>query len=506
MPRVTTEVPDTYESITRPVAIAVLDQLKTAFGIKKDVKVIYSGIFENPQSQNSAIGEDPDIGVGFTSEGLITLEAVEDYSENSLLSTAILRPEAPGIFVDDKLGILLRPVYSKTDVTLTMRFRASDEVTVSRWRDDMRIRLAAGREQQLLEVNYHYMLPPAFIIALVDIHRLREANVGYGETLQTYLREHFTARATTITTLAGTEAALAIAESQVGIQGNADFTSSIPQKERGDDGTSWSVSFDYKFTYEKVIGCTLIYPCIIHNQIMPTQFLPEAVNLFYDRPRLQSRSFSALQAINHVGNVEGLTGVTIPAYDDWLPTYNPHRVSLARILLTVDPNDPTLLLDLNELGDFKIHPEILVYLRENYSLITDSVSTAVGVELYMGDHWVNPGAITVSPDLVLRTVESMDQRQVYHLRITLLLDLNRLSYAGVDALRSNGLACNRILTTLDTDLAPLPLIGKAPGLVRKEDLFNALQRIPTTGQIFSGTYDRVWVWVANIVISVTSKE
>lgn len=457
MPRVALETPQTYESVTRPVALGVVRQMLSILALPEDLKILFPGAAAQVAMPGSELGYNGD-PTTFRFGGQLQIEVTENAVEDRILSTAVYQRENLPVFVDSKLGVKIHPIYSGTEMVFTCQYRAPNRVLAKRFRDEALIRTAMGRRENLHELTYHYSLPYPYLHLLKSIYQMREGVAPYGETFDKWIYDHITQRATNLVTMAGTESQLVIAEHQVCPQGWFDFVG-LPEIEQKDkESGTWLLNFEYRMTYDKVVGATAAWPLVIHNQMVdePWRSEPNASGTQIDpkrRKRAGSVSRHAFDYFTGRGKSyecrRRMSGVSIPSYDDWEPaTLHPSTATVAAVMLMVDVNDPKAIINLKDLGDYDIDPYILAYLAGEAPYLGVYGQSAIYLALYRGDVPLDDGSITINTNLTVRSVHDLDPRERYHLRISIMHDLQALPTSAVTRLRTHGKACISILSTL----------------------------------------------------------
>lgn len=452
MPRLAVEVSDTYDSITRPVVLAVSRKLVERLSLPTGTQVQYTGAADTAIQPGSALGDTP-VPVQFPFTSKARISATEEYNEDQVLTTAVFKNEHNVIFADHALGVYLKPVYVGTQMTVSFRYRAPDRVSAERWRNELRRRASQGMGEQLHDFSYHYAIPKELQVILIEIFDRREAVAGYGETLETYFQEHFTDRLAGLTTLAGTEGVVAISEYQLGVLGWFNFPAVPDNPELAGDGGAWEVGFDYTFQFDKVLSVAMEYPILIHNQLLDERFRPQEGPYSLEQHR-RDPSWSRHLLDNYTSLYRShdvrVGGVVYPDFDDWLPLRAPLRtIPLFTSLMGVDETDPTLVVNFHDLGDFAISPNILAFMRTEGHHLLRHRSSVFLISLYRGDHPLPPEELTLSSDLELRTRAPMDLRDVHHVQLSLVIDGTILVPGAIDRLRRDPPACVEIIDAMD---------------------------------------------------------
>jgi hypothetical protein len=342
MPKVIVPIRDTDETVLRPVITGVVKQILEYTELKEDdVQVFFPGTENKTFQPGSSINKE---GVPNQLKGAfynqVAIEVDEQYEHDRILATAVFHPENLFIFRDDHLETSIKPVYSSCEVTINIRFRALDKVTAIRWRDQMRSRISRGRITHLHTLVYSYFIPGAYMEILKEIHRLRENVAGYGQDWDTYFKQTVSPKATIQTDMAGKNQAWSMAESQMRVIGYFDYDGAPEQGGREDGGETWTINLAYKFKYDKPVGAVMMYPLVIHNQLLDQRFRPKhGPYEVIDQERAYAWSTGALSRFemgNRVKRYQDDDGVCIPSFDEWYPSQGQIPNPTARIASVPD--------------------------------------------------------------------------------------------------------------------------------------------------------------------------
>ena len=503
MPKISLGVPETNESILRPAVFDVARNILKITGLPKDTPirlpgstgtVVMPGSQLTPGSENNS----------FTSSQKLTIEVSEEYSEDATLTTAVFNGDSQLIFLDPKLGVALKPVFTKSTVTLTVNYRSDSRSGAERWRNEIRSRTNMGRVENLHSINYHYPLPPEYLVILHEIHLKRETVAGYGETLKQWFDNCFTPRYTSILDQAGENPVLAIAESQLAIVGWFDFTAQPERGEKSEDGGAWNISFNYTFVFDKPTDVVMRYPMMIHNQLLPVRLRGREVPYRLEST-IRSPSYAGLHygmfAETYPGATFGLDGISVPEYDDWLPKAVPSFTnSVLRLMLKVNPLNLREVMDLTDMGDFSIKSTIAKYMKDNAVWLNTPGEAAILITLFKGDLAVRSGILKVDSNLKVTTTVDLSMREEYHLRVGIVTDLSTLSQRARDALRKDAAAFFDIVYTIDSSLngkMPTPLSGD---YITRKDFDQVLYEISDNGTGRGDWLEKRFLTVGSFII------
>lgn len=460
MPKLVLPLQDTPESVTRPIIFDITRQLFKITGISSDTRIFYPGYMERDRQPGSTV-RDSEVINTFGAGQKITIDVEENYEQDRILSSAVLRPENLFIFRDDRIETSIKPAYSSTEITINFRHRAIDRISALRWRDDIKTRISMMRDEHLHDLTYHYLIPAEFMIIMREIHRLRENVAGYGQDFETFFRENLTQRASLLSNFSGTHQEWGISEKQMRVIGWFEFEGAPEQGSREDEDDTWTIAFSYKFRYDKPIACVMQYPLVIHNQLLSSRYRPTE-SAYQVEHHLRSyshsaRNFAVFEKTRETAALSMQPGVSIPEFDEFIPASV--LASTKRILttlVTVDPADPRLLLNLNDLGKtWSLNPVILELLKQEHADLGTDYGTIFGLQLYRGIDRLPSGTLSVDADLNVRSTIDLSLRQYYHVRLSLLTDMSALPQHVWDRLRENGPALSIILAAVNPNVSTL---------------------------------------------------
>lgn len=459
MPRVATPIPNTYDSQTRPIAMATIRQVCALLSLPTNIKILFPGAAEQVPQQGSTLNSQSEPST-FNSDMRITAEVHEDATEERILGTAVFQQENVPFFVEPNLGVRLWPVYSAHEMIINFTLRAENRIQAARFRQEALLKTQMGRQEHVMELDYHYPIPYEYLHLLKHIHDLREAQSGYGDTFDKWVADNISKKATNLTTVNGTKPMLVIAEKQIRAIGYFDF-SAHPQPESKENETGTHIlTFEYHLNYDKVIAATAQYPLVVHNQLIDEMWFetPRASGNIVNPETRVGVGQRGRHAMDHIVRLNQCdcpvtTGVRIPGYDEWAPRQeHPSTTTLVTIMLGVDEADPTLCVDLKDLTDFDIDTDIIEFLKTEAPFLNLFGRSIVHISLYDGDIPLDDGSLLIDDQLIIRSNAPMEMRKSYHLRVALINDLFFLSSEARERFRGAGEACLKILSTLQGSL------------------------------------------------------
>ncbi len=426
-------IKDLGYSVERPVVYDIVRQLMDITEIASKTPIKYAGSESKSLQPNSTI--DTKSKINFSNNWpfseRVEIDVIEEYDPDRMLSTVTNTAENYPIFKDTSLDLLMRPMYGVTNVTITLKYRAPDKNAAHVWRNNIKTRVSMGREVNLHSVQYSYHIPDEYIVILKEIHRLRENVAGYGDTFEEYLTNHTVESVGTVSNLNGEEFKYVVSEKQARIQGYFDFSEGVPDKpEKEDDGSAYTTTITYKFTYDKPINFTMIYPFVIHNQLLSKKYR-EMAPLYTLETRSKSYSLSALSFSKFEDGREileayGNSGLDIPSFDyTFLPnSILPGSGRIATILCSITETDKRHLVNLKDLGKFVLNAEVLKYLEYDHANITKNFKSMFIVSLYENNSLKQDNIITIDSDLNVTSTVDLDIRKTYRVRIGLMVNID----------------------------------------------------------------------------------
>lgn len=424
------ELPETYASITRPVALEIARQVRDKLNIvNKDVRICFPGANGKLSTWNSANIEET-FTTGLPSSERLFFDIKEEYIEDDLLTMASKKQEMPPIFVDSKHNIHMYPVYSRTKVTISFTYRSADRWQAEQFRDNFRRKIAENREYMTFYARYHYPIPKSIVNALALLYKVRKVYDKEYEKFTQYLYGLGSKQFGIITNAAGKGDTLVHHDMQENIYGNFTDPTSM-EVEKDDNGAAWTVSFDFEYHYDKPISVGLRYPILINNNLVPPELYPEK---FFDIAKLRYHTTLTRALYDVVQQDMGFywhmkgACIRIPDFDDW----SNHKQwweykALVSAMLIVDTDKPKEVCSLFEIGDWGLHPVLHDAFKRNHLYLTKKREFPFFISLYQNDDYLGEDALHVDKELTVTTRREMDVFKMYHIVISVVKDIKTLT-------------------------------------------------------------------------------
>lgn len=473
MPSQIVELVDVEQTVTRPVVMAIMEQIFEITSLSKDTSVFYSrlnGPHQTPGSNIDNVGEKE---ARFQQDKATYIEVTETDDVNSLQEMITMEYDQVPVFEDKALMCSLRPIYSTVDVSIAIRYRSTSETEVLRWMAAMKTKTSRGRDLNLHSVEYTYAIPYEFLEILKEIHQLRESTEPYGESFEGYLSSHGTDRFTILSNRAGEKGIVAVSEKQSRIQGLFDFAG-LPSRPTHEQGTGmWEIAFTYKFSFQKPESMFIDYPTMVHNQLLPERYLSyihDQEDPLYRLP-YNNRTYRALQMFE--ADTQSLKirreepFIRIPNFDDFRPEeVIPSTATVFQALCSLE-DDKQTLLDLKDLGDFMLDTDILEHLYKETAYMTRVMKSMFHISLYRNGKLAPDGILEVTDDLVVRSVKPLNLRQFHHVRFALYVDIGTVMKEAIDRLIGSPKAFIKVLAAINESFRNGP---EYPGLQSRSEI------------------------------------
>lgn len=429
MPHYTLELPETYASITRPVGIDITKQLLLKLGIDNVIPILFPGANGKVSTWNSTQFVSQD-SANFNTREHVLVNVKEEYIEDDLLTMYSQKKEQPPFFTDTAYNIYAHPIYSRTKVTISFTYRSRDRWQAESFRDNWRRKIAENREHMVFQAHYQYPIPDTITQIIYLLYGLRKRTNRDFKTWQDYLFGKGSKALTVLTNSIGKGDIVAVDEYQLNILGNMTDVAP-PEAEKDDKGSTWSCNFDFEYSYDKPIAVNIHYPLMIDNQLVPEPLYPE---LQFDIQTLASKLATTRNWQNYIQNNMGYfwhvrgAYIRIPEFDDWSNERDDvNHKPLVSIMLEINPDDPRDICNLADLGEYQLIPQMIEAFKYHRQYLTLKYEAPYYIQLYENDTPLHEGSITIDEDLNIRTTFDMSIKKMYHLLLTIQMDIRKLS-------------------------------------------------------------------------------
>ncbi len=463
MPKVNVTLPDTSETITRPIIFDIIKQVSDITKISPNTQVFFPGSSGVMHTNDSTIDtshlEMSDRYATFKTNYISFIDVEETYDEDNLSTTAVNIDEYEPIFSDELLGLYIRPIYASTNITINFKYTCPSKTEALKWRDDIRVKVSQMRDINLHDLTYQYLIPHELYALVRTVYDRRENVAPYGESLYTYMTTHSTSKLTLVGDLIGKDARLSIAEKQTRVLGMYGWDA-IPEPPERDESGVWVISFSYKFRYDKPIACMAQYPIMVHNQLLPpeyTTYVTEGYDLDNVK-KLYRKSLSALNGFESDTIINDIRDkpdyFKLPSFDDFIIENHPTGTgTIWNALCEVDTTDKKTLLNLTELGDLTLDADVLQFIQDGeWKYLTQLYKSIFHISLYRNNYLARQDTIDVDSNLDVKAITELDLRKQFRVRFSIVADWTLLTSEAVDRLRLNPSVIVKVVKAINSVL------------------------------------------------------
>lgn len=481
MPKVIYPIPGVKDSVQRPVVFDIIRQIMEWTGLPKTTQIRFPGETEKMKQPGSTISEE-DFN-SFNTDPQWTVTVDEETQADRILSTAVMYDDNPHIYWDGDLRVYIRPAYTPVDIVVNFSNRFSDKESANKWRDEIRNRVSTMRDVRIHDLTYSYLIPAECMYTLKEIHKLRESIAPYNEDFDTYFKNHVTKKASVLTDFAGSNGVWGISETQARVLGWFEFEGEPEKGEKDSEHSAYDINFTYRFKYDRPSTCFIEYPLMVHNQLIGSNLRPSsATPTFGDHQLNYSISSRALAAFEttRLSSAQGLPGISIPDFDEFLPAcIPPDSLRLVTALTSIDIENPSNLLDLKDLGEYRFTPELIEFMKTEYQYLHIPGQSVINVSVYKFENMMNPDNVSVTSDLMVTLNNIPSLRDVFHVRVGVCRNPKLLSPTAKERLRNNYIAAKQILTALSPKLNSNNAFGiSLPGnVMTRKDFSSVLEEL-----------------------------
>lgn len=481
MPNISIPLPEVDKSITRPSVFSIVRQVMEITGIPKDTQILYKCHSDGQAQQGSIIGTENEEKTLINGDSFLMIEVIEKYDENYVNSTAVTQAEYPPFIVDNNLSMMIRPVYSHNEYEVNIVYRSNSRTGVMKWRDDIRTKVSQMRTSNMHEITYHYGVPDAFLVIMAEIHRLREAVMGYGQTFEEYFRDCASSRFTQLSTMNGEHREYVVAESMMQIEGYFNFQVAPEEITRGAHQGLWEAQFSYNFSFDKPVEANMVYPVMVHNQLLDLKYIPEPAydNETQDKSRSMSLSYLAGLQTTAIRSkyLDHELPIRLPEHDEFVPMVTlPGTTPYVTALCSILEADKRWLASLDELN---IDTQILEFISKyETSFITKPYKSIFHISAFSWNRLIDYREIVVNRDLKIKSLPELNLRENHRVMFSLVHDIQSLDNAALQRLSMVPEVMMKVFASLRISK------GELKKLAVRFNLLQYFENLPDTGDSF----------------------
>lgn len=499
VPYIYTAVPSLDNSFHRPSILSIVNQLIDELGIPKETKISYPGDDKISSQTGSAMATSS--SPVFPATEKVMIEVDETTNKENLTSNPQLQVGNRFIMRDEPLQVYMKAAYITKDVLITFKFRAADKVRAGRLRDDIEARMAMIREMFIHSITYSYQIPTIFLNRLKEIHRLRESQGGYDETFDKWMEDHCLPNLTLLTNTAGTASYYSFAETAVRIRGVFDFDTVPEKNEKEADMTPHIVQFTYRLSWQAPTGMAMGYPIMIHNQIIPKEFIVMDKIMNPEERRVITGSVSDVSLAFFENTDASMRlfpppGIHLPIQDEWKPTSVPvSSLRLVSTLIKVNKDNLREVCRLDNLGaKYYLNDTIIEFLIQEAPYLNTPGQSVFHVGVYDDTLPMHASSFEVTDELEVIAKEDLSIRKIYRMRLSVFSDFTTITQEARDRLAANlpvlelvlkAISPNEIFPRTDYSGVPKSVMGELANKQHTERIGRQLKGITVPRTVMS---------------------
>lgn len=412
-------------TVTRSVVRDVVKSIARNSHFPEDLTLVYEGQdttgTANPNGYFNSC-TDPITRTRFNAYAFI--EYKETASE--LLGTDLGRyMDHIPIFDDPKIGLMLIPQYREHKLEITVRFRCDSKTKLSSWLSSYKSASNSRNNFGFLSARYYFKIPTEFMAFLYDAWEMQTVYGNPGDSYD-YITSHFYSQPKIDSTITGNQKRIIYEcglRNLTAVLTNPTFYNDITSE----DGVH-EVSINLEVHYPKAEGVSIIYPAMIHNQLVPDKYLKRWSQYYQWLDKWQD----PVKPMSYIGNTlkvfetEASTvylgdgGARLLPWDNWFPktpVKDTQTICIAPIF--VDVENPTYICNITELAGDYIPDDVMAYIGadEKRGQVGNSL---IRFELYQIDETEKRTYLVPDDNLNLYAKENLDLLKRNYLRISLV--------------------------------------------------------------------------------------
>lgn len=492
MPVLRYPIQDLEQTVSRPTAYQVIQQIKEILSLPNDIDIIYISKRGSSKMIASTIDRTR-AGATFAPGTKFIVSVTEDLVQEAVQEFQPMTLDNAPILEDNKIDFSVRPAHHTSKVEISITYQHTSETEIKRWIAATVSNIAQGRDSYLHDITYSYPIPLTILQLAHDINVCREAIEPYGDSLEQYIKRCQKTTFTVLVARDGKEPVLAVKEKQGQIVGQFSFTVMPDKPTHNAELGLWESTFTYTYSYERPENLIVRFPVSVHNQFLPEYWfedLDRAVD--YQRHQTyQSRSYTALQRFSNDTRAKRLmypdAYIQEPRYDDF-GEHNPmtdtvfdQDTGTIMVMLCMLEDDKKTLMDLHDIGDdYYLDEDILEFFKSECTYLTKLYFSVYQVSIYRNGVKMAEENVEVTPDLIVRCKTAQSARDQFHVRLSASPVVSKLLYAALQRLRSHPRAYYKTIKLLNEILLQDPDFENWEKSEKIEDwMFEAIWRVLT---------------------------
>lgn len=453
MPRAIVAIPQRSITVSRSVVRDVMKQVIDQTGLPTDTEIIFregQGAVRSLHNRQEICDERT---LRTEYGNYLFVNYTDTFTDSGIIRTKAQHRPTRHVFRDTETGIYLDPHYASTQIDATIKIRTRDLTQLTTWQNSLRLNDGIQTFIGEHHIRYDYSIPYGFLEFLFDAHGLKSAVGDSGEDLSTYLKRCFSEGVMTRKNANGSHTEVIVNEMQYAVhaQSNDEGFYKVLEVEEG----LYECSFLYKFKFDQVIGMTLQFPPVIHNQFIDSRYvkgwLPEFT--IHDKHGTSNPEYMPDLHADASPFYRGDGGTRLVEWDDWFPlSHRPQTQTVTIFPIQIDETNPTSVVNLYDLPEETLPRAIHEYLKVYYGNNGAYMESIVNVELFEVGELEEPKSIFLDSELNVTAVSPMDVTKRMYVRISVFGDLAKVNDVQLSNLFANPTIAYELFKLYDTTL------------------------------------------------------
>lgn len=404
------------ESVDRPIHNSVVNDIKKLLVIDSDTKV-FMDTYEpssNIDTTKDKLGQIRSNNA--PRDEYMTVDINEDSAEGFGLDLVNNTPGTYPIYYDSEINAKILPVLHKRTITMSVKYINKSKSKVNAVLNRIRLMSSNDGMYKPHTLEYHYGLDNYVLSLISNINDLKNDKLTTPITLEEYINNTFDNRVDYLNSLDGVigKMGIGIREAQIEVLGYITNEVHNLKKDFNDTHNTYSITIDYKFSYDKPIALLMQYPIMVFNHPIDARYrvkqerkLPKIGLRTKDtQPYYDAFSEKIEKIVKPTDNY-----IHLPVEDNYeVPKLNDNYHRLFSILTQVDTNTPTDLFYLDELPGIVFKDSIIDYIKLDKDNLSKQYGGLLYFELYNYTKREYNNKIII--DLVTENINGVDVERV----------------------------------------------------------------------------------------------
>ncbi len=460
MMNVRVPLPGSSTSVTHPVAMSVMSDIKAFLNVYTDVHVEIDLDGDNFKNKNWNLGDESNNDSNGPRDEVLIMGYKESYEDPHAITTKLRHNDTKSVVFDAVTKIDVKPLLMETKINISLVINNKSKSNLTSALNNLRLLFINNRDVSMHTIQYLYYMPIPYIGLLVEVMKIKNEVLFGNESLEEFLVPMVDDRFSISTDQSGkiSSAALTFKEIQHNIIGY--FTNDLLNMDiEYDENTGYySTTIDYEFRFDKPISMDMRYPITVYNRLLPGKYIitaprgsvEETGNFTHDQ-----RIFNRFDLTNDVKSILDTfrydeNYIRIPSFDkhDDIPPRDT-LIRIFSVLVFITGEDKRSLFNLNELGEFYLDPCVKAFLEGGEHAYIDKLFKSVfHMELYENGVLMTGDVLEIDSDLNVRTRMDLDITKTYRVFFNILPNLIMLDKDTVTRTKDNSNIINMIINVI----------------------------------------------------------